>query len=261
MPGRAVDASSRDVFARTMFTIIGGDGKEYGPATAEQIRTWITAGRASLDTKAKQTGSDDWKRLGDYAEFNGDTSTPPTLGSPSARPIPTTTIPDTARAHPGRRLAARAVDWVIAAIALAPGISIIGPEITKVAIELASGQTPSMDNLDSATLARGAFVVFAGWALVLATQIVLLSRRGQSIGKVMLGIRVVRFASGERAGFLHAWFLRECCITIMGTVLGLLPFIGILLRPIFHLTDWCLIFRGDQRCLHDLIAGTSVVNA
>ena len=33
-----------------MYTIIGGDGKEYGPVTAEQIRSWIAAGRANLET-------------------------------------------------------------------------------------------------------------------------------------------------------------------------------------------------------------------
>jgi hypothetical protein len=52
-----------------MFTIIGGDGKEYGPVTADQVRAWITEGRANLETKAKALGSDEWRRLGDYAEF------------------------------------------------------------------------------------------------------------------------------------------------------------------------------------------------
>lgn len=53
-----------------MFTIIGGDGKEYGPATVEQIRTWIGDGRANLDTQARRTGEDQWRRLGDFPEFS-----------------------------------------------------------------------------------------------------------------------------------------------------------------------------------------------
>jgi hypothetical protein len=53
-----------------MFTIIGGDGKEYGPVSAEQVRSWLAAGRANLDTKAKAVGSNDWRRLGDLPEFN-----------------------------------------------------------------------------------------------------------------------------------------------------------------------------------------------
>ena len=62
-----------------MFIIIGGDGKEYGPVTADQVRTWINAGRASLDTKAKALGSEEWRRLGDYAEFSSPTGAPPLI--------------------------------------------------------------------------------------------------------------------------------------------------------------------------------------
>jgi hypothetical protein len=54
-----------------MFTIIGGDGKEYGPVTTEQVRAWLSGGRANLDTKAKAVGSSEWQRLGDFPEFNG----------------------------------------------------------------------------------------------------------------------------------------------------------------------------------------------
>ncbi|MBS0632749.1 MAG: DUF4339 domain-containing protein [Verrucomicrobia bacterium] len=67
-----------------MFTIIGGDGKEYGPATAEQLRQWITAGRANLDTKAKALGTDEWRRLGDFAEFSGGDVPPPIAASAPA---------------------------------------------------------------------------------------------------------------------------------------------------------------------------------
>ena len=73
-----------------MFTIIGGDGKEYGPVSAEQIRSWIESRRANLDTKAKALGSEEWRRLGDYAEFN-DHLTPPepvVVTQPSPTPPP-----------------------------------------------------------------------------------------------------------------------------------------------------------------------------
>lgn len=73
-----------------MFTIIGGDGKEYGPATAEQIRSWITAGRANLETKAKAAGSDEWRRLGDYPEFAAATPTMPGFAPIPDAPTPAT---------------------------------------------------------------------------------------------------------------------------------------------------------------------------
>ena len=56
--------------ATGMFTIIGGDGKEYGPVTLEQVRNWVADGRANHDTQAKRAGDEQWRRLGDFAEFN-----------------------------------------------------------------------------------------------------------------------------------------------------------------------------------------------
>jgi uncharacterized membrane protein len=54
-----------------MYTIIGGDGKEYGPVSVEQIRAWIAGGRANLDTKVKASGSDEWKTAADFPEIAG----------------------------------------------------------------------------------------------------------------------------------------------------------------------------------------------
>jgi uncharacterized membrane protein len=48
-----------------MYTIIGGDGKEYGPVSADQVQAWIAGGRANLETKVKALGTDEWKRIAD----------------------------------------------------------------------------------------------------------------------------------------------------------------------------------------------------
>jgi uncharacterized membrane protein len=59
-----------------MYTIIGGDGKEYGPVPAEQIRAWIAAGRASLGTRAREMGAEEWKALGEFPAFGGGAPAP-----------------------------------------------------------------------------------------------------------------------------------------------------------------------------------------
>lgn len=70
-----------------MFTIIGGDGKEYGPVTVEQVQAWIAGGRANLDTQAKRIGEESWKRLGDFPEFSGaGAAAAPTPPPPAAVP-------------------------------------------------------------------------------------------------------------------------------------------------------------------------------
>lgn len=70
-----------------MFTIIGADGKEYGPVTANRIAEWIAGGRANLQTRARRAGETEWRTLGDYAEFNA-AAVPPTLAAPAEPAAP-----------------------------------------------------------------------------------------------------------------------------------------------------------------------------
>jgi hypothetical protein len=69
-----------------MFTILGSDGKEYGPVTAGKLHEWIAAGRANLQTKARRADEPEWKTLGDFPEFSqfgtGGTASAP-LDSPA----------------------------------------------------------------------------------------------------------------------------------------------------------------------------------
>jgi len=53
-----------------MYKIIGGDQKEYGPVSGEQMRQWIAEGRAGAQTKAQAEGSADWQPLSAFPEFN-----------------------------------------------------------------------------------------------------------------------------------------------------------------------------------------------
>jgi hypothetical protein len=53
-----------------MYTIIGGDGREYGPVSTEQVRQWMAGGRANGQTRAKLFGTEEWKTLHDFPEFN-----------------------------------------------------------------------------------------------------------------------------------------------------------------------------------------------
>jgi uncharacterized RDD family membrane protein YckC len=104
--------------------------------------------------------------------------------------------------------------------------------------------------------AAGILLILVGVVAVLAIAIVnlvMLSSSGQTIGKRMLGIRIVKHDTGENGGFLTNVVMR---ILVMN-VIGMVPLVG----PIASLVDVFFIFRADQRCLHDLIAGTSVVRA
>ena len=52
-----------------MFIIIGGDGREYGPVSVDQIRQWIRENRANLDTRVKRVGTESWQTVRELPEF------------------------------------------------------------------------------------------------------------------------------------------------------------------------------------------------
>ncbi len=88
-----------------------------------------------------------------------------------------------------------------------------------------------------------AFALMHGW---------LLATRGQTIGKRLVGVRIVR-SDGEPASLLRLLGLRY----FLGGVIQSIPFIGMA----YALLDVLLIFRESRQCLHDNIADTIVVVA
>jgi len=82
------------------YIIIGGDKREYGPVSAEEVGQWVQQGRANGDTQIKAVDSEDWKPLRDIPELSaalaGPTPTPGPVPPPhpgGAPPMPGTTIP------------------------------------------------------------------------------------------------------------------------------------------------------------------------
>ena len=52
-----------------MYKIIGADGREYGPITADQLRQWIAEGRANAQTRVLPEGAAEWQPLSAFPEF------------------------------------------------------------------------------------------------------------------------------------------------------------------------------------------------
>jgi TM2 domain-containing membrane protein YozV len=78
-----------------MYRIIGKDGQQYGPVTAEQLRSWIAENRANAQTRVQADGTPDWKPLGSLPEFVADlkpppvsAAVPPTITPPPCAPLP-----------------------------------------------------------------------------------------------------------------------------------------------------------------------------
>jgi len=75
-----------------------------------------------------------------------------------------------------------------------------------------------------------------------------MQRNGQSIGKKIVGIKVVR-TNGEPATFGRVFWLRN----FVNGAIGMIPF--------YAFVDLLFIFGESRQCLHDKIADTVVVNA
>ena len=88
-----------------MYKIIGIDGKEYGPATAEQIRLWIRDRRVDRHTRVFAQDATDWTPACLVPEFASEfpdatlASTTPASAAPPA--VPPVTPPPVAQGAPG----------------------------------------------------------------------------------------------------------------------------------------------------------------
>ncbi len=54
-----------------MYRIIGGNQREYGPVTADELRHWIAEGRLSAQSLVQAEGSGEWEPLSSFPEFAG----------------------------------------------------------------------------------------------------------------------------------------------------------------------------------------------
>ncbi|HEY0005018.1 MAG TPA: RDD family protein [Pyrinomonadaceae bacterium] len=94
-------------------------------------------------------------------------------------------------------------------------------------------------------------VMMLGILAIAIVQLYFLCKDGQTIGKKLLNIRIVKVETGENGGFTTNALMRGIVPNLIGSV----PYIG----PLFHLVDALFIFREDHRCIHDHLAGTCVI--
>ena len=157
-------------------------------------------------------------------------------------------------ASPGRRLAARAVDWAVGAVSWIV-ISI-----------LSNSSVPSSDPITRfyTSLAIGALIVLG---LGACYEIAMIAFRGQTIGKAVAGARVVRADDGMDPGAMRStlrWLVVAAprlpvvlALTLGGAALGSAALLLVwVLWPIVYAS---LLWGRDHRGWHDKAAGTLVV--
>lgn len=182
------------------------------------------------------------------------------FASPIASDAQTPNMPDWAQPLAGRgtRLVAAIIDGLVMALVftgpyiwllltLYPAMfnpqSVVEPDMTEQQMADAIATTqPGLAFTFAATLV--AFVIFCllhGY---------LLARNGQTIGKWLLGIKIVR-TDGSPASLGRLLGLRYLPLSII----ALIPYVGTFITGF---VDPLMIFRPSRKCLHDTIADTVV---
>lgn len=102
-------------------------------------------------------------------------------------------------------------------------------------------ELPTRSLLLSVLIHQIAFLTVNGWLLV---------HRGQTVGKKLLGTRIVSL-DGSLQPFGRLYLMRYLAPQAISNA----PVVG----AVFALVDALFVFREDHRCLHDLLAGTKVI--
>jgi uncharacterized RDD family membrane protein YckC len=144
-----------------------------------------------------------------------ETTFSPVQSPPKSPPVYSPTL-----ASRNSRLLAAIIDWAAVIIVLLGGYFIYGP-----------------------------LLVVAGIMGLAIYQIYLLTTQAQTIGKNVMGIKIIKCDTGDNGGFVTNVLLRMVLNSILCFV------------PPYLLIDVLFIFRKDQCCIHDMIAGTRVVEA
>jgi uncharacterized RDD family membrane protein YckC len=137
----------------------------------------------------------------------------------------------------GRRLVASLID-----VLLVPTLAIFIMHVTGVLEHAADWSTSGRPVLRMFALGVVGYLILNVW---------LLWKRGQTVGKAIMGIVIVSTKSGNKAPF---WRLAIRSLFFPTLYLVVWP-----LAAAFPLIDQVLIFGKRRRCGHDYLCGTSVV--
>ena len=190
----------------------------------------------------------------------------PDAGSQNPYAPPTAVVQDIVDPDSRRRLASRgsrvgaiSLDGLIGAIVMIPLLSNLMSNIS-------SGASASLLQMFSGRGLGLTAVFVVVWSVV---TIILVARNGQTLGKLAVGIKVVR-TDGSKASLGRIFWLRNVVNVIPRMIGGAMTTSGMtgivvvmasLLGNLYTLADSLLIFGEERRCLHDRIADTMVVKA
>lgn len=159
---------------------------------------------------------------------------------PQAEVRDTVAHDETELAGRGTRFGAAILDSLIAGIAVVP--MFIG----------ANFQALQAGDYMNAFSGVGMGIALVAMLVLIGITIQLVRKNGQTVGKKLLGIKVVR-SDFSKASLARIFWLRN----VVNAIPGMIPFVG----NFYGIVDHAFIFGERRQCVHDKIADTIVVRA
>lgn len=231
---------------------IARNGQQLGVFSEPEIQSGVSTGRFLADDLFWTEGMATWQSLNTrfsaqagQPTFSAAASNSPAFNpyaAPQSNIVTSAMTPQLNLASRGLRLGAACLDtFIMMVVMILPMI----PGFIAIAQSENAGKLQNNFPVHSLYWFGAAFLASLG---LLIWNAIWLARYGQTIAKRMLGIRIVCFPSGLPAGVGKAFWLRAVVNYLINSFV-----------PLYGLVDACFIFREDQRCLHDLIADTTVI--
>jgi uncharacterized RDD family membrane protein YckC len=215
------------------YKIIGGDGAEYGPATLEELRSWIRDGRVAGRTQVWRSDVAAWSPATGYAELGGELARLHATAAVAAKPCGF-----------WARLAAYLIDAVIRVAIFQLvwtefGESRLWPMPVWPTVVTSAAMQQFLQ--DAQAWFPHAAPYF--YPLYFLYEVLFNGRFGATIGKMAIGARIVMW-DGSPLGYRRAAW----------------RWLAARVSDLFCFAGYALIaLRADKRALHDLLAGTRVI--
>ena len=139
-----------------------------------------------------------------------------------------------------QRMAATGLDWALITV-----VTLLVILVTGVLEHAEDYANVGQSTVNAVLCGLPAYLILNGW---------LLWTRGQTAGNAAMSLTIVDHQPGNCASFWKLLFVRALIPTVVIAVGFIWELLGLVVR-----FDFCFIFRKDQRCLHDWVAGTRVV--
>ena len=166
-------------------------------------------------------------------------------------------------ANPLKRLGAQIIDQLLLFGGLMMIIHFKAPDVVALAVEKFGpdlSQAELIQQLRLLIVSEEMKSIYLYMLLLFTIFLVinslLLALRGQTIGKLLLGIKIVRL-EGDRAGFWRIALIRIILFNVLvQSSAWFFPF----LPGLLGLIDVLFIATSDRQCLHDKLADTTVID-